>query len=167
MANRCFYYCTNLTSIKLPEATSLGADCFNGCSQLTSIEIPKATSLGSTCFCDCTGLTSIELPKVTSLGDSCFYCANVDTLNLPSINTIGTSVIGLTTKTITLGGSGKPVDSTISMQSSSFNTSDRYSGNKLYPVENIYIYVSDPNDPPTISNQPWGATSATITYLQA
>ena len=167
LSESCFYGCTGLTSIELPEATSLGAGCFNNCSKLTSIEIPKATSLGDGCFINCSKLTSIEIPKATSLGDNCFYYANVDTLNLPSINTIGMRVIGLTTKTITLGGSGKPVDSTISMQSSSFSTSDKYSGNELYPVENIYIYVSDPNNPPTISNQPWGATSATITYLQA
>ena len=167
LGSSCFYYCSNLTSMELPLATSLDRDCFNGCSKLTSIEIPNVTSLGSICFCSCSALTSIELPNVTSLGDSCFYYANVDILNLPSINTIGTRVIGLTTKTITLGGSGKPVDNTISITSSSFNTSDRFQGTTSYPVENIYIYVSDPNNPPTISNQPWGATSATITYLQA
>jgi hypothetical protein len=77
------------------------------------------------------------------------------------------TIIGLATKTITLGGSGKPVDNTLSITSSSFKTSNRYTGDELYPVEDIYIYVSDPNNLPTISNQPWGANSATITYLQA
>ena len=167
LGSTCFNLCSGLTSIELPEATSLGNSCFNNCDKLTSMKLPKATSLGSTCFNLCSGLTSIELPEATSLGSRCFYYANVEALNLPSIKTIGDLVIGLTTKTITLGGSGKPVDNTLSITSTSFETSDRYQGTALYPVEDIYIYVSDPSNPPTISNQPWGATSATITYLQA
>ena len=167
LASACFNGCSSLTSIELPEATSLSNNCFANCSELTSIELPKATSLGPTCFSSCSKLTAIEIPNVTSLGDQCFYYTNVESLNLPSINTVGMRVIGLTTKTITLGGSGKPVDSTISITSSSFRTSDRYSGQELYPVEDIYIYVNDPNNPPTISDQPWGATNATITYEQA
>ena len=163
----CFYYCSGLTSIKLPKATSLGNNCFNGCSKLAYIEIPEVTSLGDNCFTDCSELTSIEIPKVTSLGVGCFFYSNVESLNLPSIISAGNTIVGLNTKTVTLGGSGKPVDDTISLTVSSLRTSNRYDGLNLYPVEDIYIYVSDPNNPPTIPNQPWGATSATITYLQA
>ena len=167
LSDGCFYYCTSLTSIEIPKATSLGKNCFNGCSKLASIEIPEVTSLGDNCFTDCSELTSIEIPKVTSLGAGCFFYSNVESLNLPSIISAGNTIVGLNTKTVTLGGSGKPVDDMISLTVSSLRTSNRYDGLNLYPVEDIYIYVSDPNNPPTIPNQPWGATSATITYLQA
>ena len=54
--------------------TSLGNYCFYRCTGLTSITIPNSvTSLGDYCFLDCTGLTSITIPNsVTSLGGSCF-----------------------------------------------------------------------------------------------
>ena len=64
--------------------TSLGQSCFYGCTGLTSITIPNSvTSLGDWCFYKCTGLTSINIPKsVTSLGYRCFYgCNNLSTIS--------------------------------------------------------------------------------------
>ena len=54
---------------------SLGERCFYDCSSLTSITIPNfVTRLGSSCFEGCSSLTSITLPNsVISLGDKCFY----------------------------------------------------------------------------------------------
>ena len=58
----CFFNCTGLTSITLPNSvTSLGASCFRG-TGLTSINVPSSvTSMGPACFQDCTSLTSIKL----------------------------------------------------------------------------------------------------------
>ena len=52
---KCFYGCTDLTSIKIPSSvTSLGQGCFQLCTKLTSITIPSSvTSLGDQCFKDC------------------------------------------------------------------------------------------------------------------
>lgn len=54
--------------------TAFGEKCFYGCTDLTSIKIPSSvTSLGQGCFQLCTKLTSITIPSsVTSLGDNCF-----------------------------------------------------------------------------------------------
>ena len=54
--------------------TAFGEKCFYGCTDLTSIKIPSSvTSLGQGCFQYCTKLTSITIPSsVNSLGDQCF-----------------------------------------------------------------------------------------------
>lgn len=75
----CFQYCTKLTSITIPSSmTSLGDQCFSGCRRITSIKIPSSiTSLSKGCFGDCSGLTSIEIPSsVTSIELSCFNDCN-------------------------------------------------------------------------------------------
>ena len=85
---KCFFNCSNLTSINLPSGiTSLRDYCFSGCSSLTSINLPSGiTSLGDNCFQDCRSLTSINLPSsITSLGDECFSnCSSLKTINLSS-----------------------------------------------------------------------------------
>lgn len=64
----CFYNCTGLTSIVIPESiTSIGSACFYVCTGLTSITIPSnVTSLGNSCFMACSNLTSITLNWDTS-----------------------------------------------------------------------------------------------------
>lgn len=45
LARSCFYGCSGITSITLPETIqSIGMDAFSGCSGLTSLEIPKNVS---------------------------------------------------------------------------------------------------------------------------
>ena len=50
--DKCFYYCSGLTSITIPSSvTSLGNSCFRNCSGLTSITIPSSvTSFGGVCL---------------------------------------------------------------------------------------------------------------------
>ena len=84
----CFYGCTSLTSITIPNSvTELGYWCFDGCTSLTSVNIGNSvTSLGEACFGGCTSLTSITIPNsVTELGNSCFYgCTSLASVNIPS-----------------------------------------------------------------------------------
>ena len=73
--NTCFYKCSGLTSIIIPnKVVSLGNQCFRDCSSLTSVVIPDSViSLGQWCFYKCSGLTSIIIPNsVTYLGTDCF-----------------------------------------------------------------------------------------------
>ena len=94
LGNSCFYKCTGLTSIVIPDSvTSIGERCFYECTGLTSIVIPDSvTSLGKSCFYGCTGLTSVTIPdSVTSLGNFCFFmCAGLTIVTIPSsVTSIG------------------------------------------------------------------------------
>ncbi|MFR9603264.1 MAG: leucine-rich repeat domain-containing protein [Rikenellaceae bacterium] len=55
-----FYGCT-ITSIELPEATTIGNSAFSYCSKLSSINLPKVTSIDMHAFEYCASLTEISL----------------------------------------------------------------------------------------------------------
>ena len=75
---------SGLTTIDLPECTSIGVGAFEGCTSLTTIDLPKCTSIGGSAFKGCTSLTTIDLPKCTSIGIYTFgYCNCLTTINLP------------------------------------------------------------------------------------
>ena len=66
----CFYNCSSLTSLHLPDGFGQNAmalvSCFAGCSSLTSLTLPdgfgqNATTM-ATCFYNCSSLTSLHLP---------------------------------------------------------------------------------------------------------
>ena len=90
----CFYGCSGLTSIKIPDGvTAIGDYCFRGCSGLTSINIPDGvTAIGNQWFLGCSGLTSIKIPDgVTALGKSCFEsCSGLTSIKIPD----GVTAIG-------------------------------------------------------------------------
>ncbi len=95
----CFYYCTALTSIVIPEGvTILDGAVFAYCVALETVTLPSTmTTLGDHCFYACTALTEINVPEgVTSIGARCFYnCGNLLSLSLPaSITEIGEEALG-------------------------------------------------------------------------
>ena len=63
----CFYNCSNLSSITLPECiTEIGGDAFAGCSSLSSITIPESvTKIGYRAFQNCTSLAEIYCKPTT------------------------------------------------------------------------------------------------------
>ena len=107
-----FYYCSDLTSITLPEGlTSIGTSAFYGCSGLTGElnlgECTSLTSIGTSAFSGCNGLTNITLPSsLTSIGTSAFFgCDGLTNITLPSsLTSIGSSAFadcdGLTSITL-------------------------------------------------------------------
>ena len=89
-----FAYCTNLTSITLPEGiTIIGYGSFRECTSLKSITIPDSvTSIGHQAFQDCANLTSITIPdSVTSIGLHVFdNCTSLTRITIPdSVTSIG------------------------------------------------------------------------------
>lgn len=79
-----FYYCTALTSVDLPKLTSIGGWTFSECSALSSLNIPNITSVGERAFYNCKELTSVDLSKVTSIGSTAFYmCYKLASVRLP------------------------------------------------------------------------------------
>lgn len=86
--NQCFYDCTNLISIDLPNnMKSIGRGAFSGCNGLTSITIPNSvTSIDAAAFYGCTRLTSIIIPDgVTTIGGWMFYnCFQLIDITIPN-----------------------------------------------------------------------------------
>ena len=87
-----FYYCKALTSVSFPAATSIGDNAFYNCSALTSVSFPVATRIESSAFYDCNALTSVSLPTATSVGSTAFYnCSALTSVSIPAATSIGTS----------------------------------------------------------------------------
>ena len=94
IGNWAFQYCTNLTSLKLPNSiTTFGDHAFFNYTNLTSFEIPNSIStVGMYAFSECSALESISIPNsVTSIGVKAFEkCTSLASLTLPeSVVSIG------------------------------------------------------------------------------
>lgn len=161
--SQAFSGCSRLKTVNFPKLTSISSNCFYNCPSLESASFPEATSIGSTAFTSCGNLVSISIPLVTSIGSQAFsYTSLLTTIELPSIKTIGGSCFyasnGLVS--ITFGGPGKPITDT-----SGFAPTIVTANGGI--TKTLNIYVEDPSNPPTLTGSPWGASSATINYLQA
>jgi hypothetical protein len=67
-----FYGADSLTRANLPEATYFGKSCFSRCENLVDLMIENAQKVGQFAFNGCTSLKNIYLPYVTSIGAEAF-----------------------------------------------------------------------------------------------
>ena len=99
MEDRCFQFCSNLTSVDLSNCNklqSIGSFAFDGCSLLLNYDFSKCVeleSIGMYCFRD-SKMTSLDLSKCIKLlhiEGQCFTeCLSLEEIILPdSITTIG------------------------------------------------------------------------------
>ena len=83
-----FYYCMDITSIKLPNTISyIGSNAFNYCSKLKSIELPNTvTTIEDSAFQSCRAFTSFKIPEsVTYIGFWAFRrCEYLTTIEIPN-----------------------------------------------------------------------------------
>lgn len=69
-------YCSQMTSVELPNAKTILTYGFYQCMGLTSVNLPKVTSLATYAFSQCFGLKSVNMPLASSIPSSCFYNCN-------------------------------------------------------------------------------------------
>lgn len=96
LGEKCFYYCSELTSVSLPISISmLGDMCFAG-TNLKSITLPNSVEIiGSQCFAWCSSLENISLPNsIRVIGNGCFNgCEALKSVKLPNnITSLGSSI---------------------------------------------------------------------------
>ena len=65
-------YQDKLTSIDLPNATSIGEYVFKDLGALATVNIPKVTTIGSYAFEDCSKLTTVVTENLTTIGNYAF-----------------------------------------------------------------------------------------------
>ena len=94
---RAFHGCKNLTSVRLPNAQSIGANAFNS-SSVEVLTLDSATVLEREALAYSSPLKTISVPKVQTVGDSAFArCTNLEALDLPEATEIaGYAIAGCT-----------------------------------------------------------------------
>ena len=94
-SRQMFKDCTALTSVTMPNQTSVAESMFEGCTSLTAISLPAAIyCMANNGFRNCSALTSVSLPNVQYVtGTYLFYgCTALEEISLPSAQgTMGSS----------------------------------------------------------------------------
>lgn len=90
VGNSTFYNCTALTSVDLPNVTSIDFSSFYGCS-FTSVNLPNVTNVGGKAISSCPNLTSINLPNLLQENSSNAFSSNpkLASVNIPRCNSLG------------------------------------------------------------------------------
>lgn len=69
---------------------TVGMYAFHGCSALTSVNLPEATSMEDQAFEACAALTSVDAPLVKTIGKATFrYCGKLNSVNFSLVERIG------------------------------------------------------------------------------
>lgn len=89
VGNYAFGNCSNLTSVILPNCSSLSDSAFAACRRLLSASLPKCESVGGGAFTTCQLLNSIDAPILTTLGVNAFYNSGLLTFNGSLVTSIG------------------------------------------------------------------------------
>ena len=89
-----FFYCDALASVNIPNVTSIGTNAFRHCPPLTNVNMPNVTTIGDDAFRECEALASVNIPNVTSIGSNAFYGAKVASVRLPATPpTLGSTMV--------------------------------------------------------------------------
>ncbi len=70
------FYCSEVTSITLPNVTKIDKSAMSTCKELISVSMPEVEELESSVFYNCTSLTSISAPKIKIIGKRAFEGCN-------------------------------------------------------------------------------------------
>lgn len=107
VGDRAFMQCTSCTSINLPALQTAGQFVFNSMTSLEEAVFPEVTKMSHNCFVSCSNIKKVDFHKITYFGFSIFSgCTNFETLivRTPSVAQMGSS--NLLSNTKIAGGTG-------------------------------------------------------------
>ena len=83
LADYAFYNCKSITSINLPNLTSItGMGTFQACSGLVELLVPKLKGLSKNFCASCTNLKKMVFPSLTAFSNGCFTgCSSLESLD--------------------------------------------------------------------------------------
>ncbi len=83
---------SNIISVSLPLATTIGEEAFKNCGAMTSFSTPNAVTIGNSAFYYASAIAEIDLPNAITIGEYAFGgCSVVPSVYLPVATTIGAS----------------------------------------------------------------------------
>ena len=92
VASSAFEGNTNLQTVNLPYATTVGDNAFERCTSLTQVSLPMCSSIDYGAFYNCSSLNQVSLPMCAFLGENAFYnCTSLTQMSLPMCSHIGRS----------------------------------------------------------------------------
>ena len=90
-----------LTTVDLPNVTTVGKEAFSGCSVLENVNLPNAQFIGRDAFYMCMNLAKLSLPKVTVIDIEAFdSCSALKELDSPSVTAVGRGILQDTNKSV-------------------------------------------------------------------
>ncbi len=86
VSKSAFSGCTSLEIVVVPStATEIDESAFENCSSLTSISLPNVTTIGTSAFSGCSSLASVALSqKIETIGDAAFKGAAITSMVMPA-----------------------------------------------------------------------------------
>lgn len=78
----CFYQHPNLTTVDVPNVTSIGKNAFTQCYKLQRVKLPKLTSMGSDAFSYCSKLTYADIGNANIVAWTFASCGVLTTVVL-------------------------------------------------------------------------------------
>ena len=109
VVSNAFQNNTNIQTVNLPYATTVGNSAFQNCSSLSKVSLPMCSSIGIRAFNNCSSLSQISLPMCNYIDSYAFNnCRSLSQLSLPVCSSIGGLAFGYCSSLsiITIGYSG-------------------------------------------------------------
>jgi hypothetical protein len=148
-----FDSCANLSSVSLPNCTSVATAAFRGCSALESVNLPSCVSFdGGSVFDGAAKMKTVNIPNLTTIenGVRCFAICNLlEELNAPNLTSVKTNTAGMFNACKKLRKVNCPKLSGMTIQANMFYncyqlTTLILGGSELNPLENVSAFTGTP-----------------------
>lgn len=124
----------------------VGRYAFDRCNLLTSVNLPNATTIQQNGFENCVELKEVNLPKVTLIDTSGFYgCEKLASVSLPSIITLKNISFAFCYRLAIVSLSSSTKNDVIQFGSFAFNSNTDF---HILIIRSNAVATLDPNYPP-------------------